>query len=85
MKRRRYSHKPVTGLREPSTDLLLADLGLVEVAGLRAAVELRGFACHDLADELCEVIERAYTIHSVAVLRLHEDTIPMETAGEPHV
>lgn len=66
MKRRRYSQKAVTGLRVASA------------AGLRAAVELRGFACHDLADELCALIERAYTVHSVAVLRLREaDTVPV--------
>lgn len=78
--RRRYIAKAPEGLREPSLDLLLADLALIEAAGLRAAVELRGFACGDLADELCEVIERAYTVHSVAVLRLRK---PVPIGGEP--
>lgn len=81
--RRRYIAKAPEGLREPSLDLLLSDLELIETAGLRAAVELRGFASHDLADMLCDVIERVQTIHGAAQHRLHEaDTIPME-AGRP--
>lgn len=56
--------------RPPESDRVMADLSLVEGAGLRAAVELRGFGEHDLADMLCDAIERVYTIHAAVGVRL---------------
>ena len=68
---RRYIPKPATKPRAPEAGRLLADLEIVEAAGLRASIELRGFGEPDLADMLADVIERVYTIHAAAELRLN--------------
>lgn len=69
---RRYIPKPAEGLRLPSATLLRADLELVEVTALRAAVELRGFASHDLADQLCDIIEQVRAVHGAVAIRLRQ-------------
>jgi hypothetical protein len=72
---RRYIPKPPPSPRPPEAARVLADLELVETAGLRASVELRGFDEHDLADMLADAIERVYTIHDAAEKRLR-DAVP---------
>lgn len=80
---RRYIPKPAPAARRPEAERVLADLGLVEAAGLRASVELRGFAEHDLADMLADAIERVYTIHDAAAKRLR-GAVPFPAGGESH-
>lgn len=80
---RRYIASTPKGLRAPKADRLLADLELVETAGLRAAIELRGFGEHHLADLLCEAIERVATIHEAAGKRL-PDAVAGGELGELH-
>lgn len=79
--KRRYIQPPPTAPRPPEAKRLLADLETVETAGLRAAIELRGFGEHDLADMLADVIERVYTIHGAAGLRLR-GAVTVSTGGE---
>lgn len=50
---------------------VMADLALMEAAGLRAAVELRGLARHDVANALCEVLEQLRPIQARAVELMH--------------
>lgn len=76
---RRYIQQPPTGLRPADITLVIADLERVEVAGLRAAVELRGLGAPDLADMLCDVIERVQTIHGAAIVHVRT-AVP--TGGE---
>lgn len=80
--RPRRAWKPaVPKHRAPEADRILSDLASIQCAGLRAAVELRGFAEHQLADMLCDVIERVATIQAAVNLRL-SDTV--EIGGESH-
>lgn len=58
--------------RPPDINQLLSDLVLIQDTGLRAVVELRGFASHDLADMLYDALGSVAAIHTAAQVRLRE-------------
>lgn len=58
------------GPRPAGSERLLADLALMETAGLRASIELRGFGLHALADSLCAEIDHLHAVRNAAATRL---------------
>lgn len=70
--------------RQPIESLLMMQLAAIQAAGANAAVELRGFGLHGLADSLTAEIEKIRIIHTAARNQVPRTvTIPVEMAGEP--
>lgn len=64
--------------RHPISSLLMMQMAAIQAAGANAAVELRGFGLHDLADSLTAEIEKIRIIHTAADRRTRNAVRPMD-------
>lgn len=70
--------KPCEHPRAPIASLLMAQFAAIQAAGTNAAVELRGFGLHGLADSLTAEIEKIRIIHTAAARRTRHAVRPMD-------
>lgn len=70
--------KPNEHPRQPISSLLMMQFGAIQAAGANAAVELRGFGLHGLADALTDEIEKIRIIHTAAARRTRNAVRPMD-------
>lgn len=73
--------KPNEHPRQPISSLLMMQFGAIQAAGANAAVELRGFGLHGLADSLTAEIEKIRIIHTAAARRTRNAVRPMDEEG----
>lgn len=71
-KRRRAAEASTPVPRPPDADQALADLRLMESAGLRAAIELRHLGMGVTADALCDLLDRIHHIRGGAAAQIRE-------------